>query len=88
MVFTFGMVAVLAGCGSAPKRTAVERGGGYYQDDGPDENAPVNLDKIADAEPRLEPLARAANNPYTVFGQRYVPHKTLAPYRQRGIGSW
>lgn len=64
------------------------RGGAYYQDDGPGDNPPANLDQIADAEPRLEPLARAANNPYTVFGQRYVPYKTLTPYRQRGIGSW
>ena len=64
------------------------RGGGYYQDDGPGDNPPANLDQIADAEPRLEPFARAANNPYTVFGQQYVPYKTLTPYRQRGIGSW
>ena len=97
---------IVAGCGSAPKRAAVERdagasaskpaasaprssrGGAYYQDDGPGDNPPANLDQIADAEPKLEPLARAANNPYTVFGQRYVPYKTLAPYRQRGVGSW
>jgi len=98
------MIALLAACGSSPKRATVERdtgaaaqdsaaargrrGGGYYQDDGPGDNPPANLDQIADAEPRLEPLARAANNPYTVFGRQYVPHKTLAPYRARGIGSW
>ena len=102
------MIALLAACGSSPKRAALERdagvtaqkpvpaaaaprasrGGGYYQDDGPGDNPPANLDQIADAEPRLEPLARAANNPYTVFGQQYVPRKTLAPYRQRGVGSW
>jgi rare lipoprotein A len=89
---------LLAACGSAPKRATIERdagvaataprGGGYYQDDGPGDNPPANLDQIEDAEPRLERLARAANNPYTVFGRRYVPYKTLAPYRQRGIGSW
>jgi rare lipoprotein A len=67
---------------------AAPRGGGYYQDDGPGDNPPANLDQIEDAEPRPEPLARAANNPYTVFGQRYLPYKTLAPYRKRGIGSW
>jgi len=64
------------------------RGGGYYQDDGPGDSAPANLDQIEDAEPRLEPLHRFANNPYMVFGQQYVPFKTLAPYRQRGVGSW
>jgi rare lipoprotein A len=73
----------------APAAAAPRTGrGGYYQDDGPGDTPPANLDQIADAEPRLEPLARAANNPYSVFGQQYVPYKTLAPYRQRGIGSW
>jgi rare lipoprotein A len=62
--------------------------GGYYQDDGPGDNPPADLDQIEDAEPRLEPLNRAANNPYTVFGQQYVPYKALTPYRQRGVGSW
>ncbi len=62
--------------------------GAYYQDDGPGEHPPANLDQIEDAEPKTEPLARAANNPYTVFGQQYVPLRTLAPYRQSGIGSW
>ena len=74
----------------APSAAAprASRGGGYYQDDGPGDNPPANLDRIPDAEPRLEPLARAANNPYSVFGQQYVPYKTLTSYRQRGIGSW
>ena len=70
---------------SAPRAS---RGGGYYQDDGPGDNPPANLDQIEDAEPRLEPLHRYANNPYTVFGQQYVPYKALTPYRRRGIGSW
>ncbi|MBE0612468.1 MAG: septal ring lytic transglycosylase RlpA family protein [Burkholderiales bacterium] len=81
-----GVAAPKSASNGAAPRTG--RGGGYYQDDGPGDSQPANLDQIADAEPRLEPLARAANNPYTVFGQQYVPRKTLAPYRQRGIGSW
>ena len=94
---------MLGGCGSAPKRAVVandsgvvapkpaapaSRGGGYYQDDGPGDSPPANLDQIEDAEPRLEPLHRFANNPYSVFGVQYVPYKALTPYRQRGIGSW
>lgn len=98
---------VIGGCGSAPKRAAVERDaglstpkpapsataprgsrGGYYRDDGPGDNPPANLDQIEDAEPKLEPLHRFANNPYIVFGLQYVPYKALTPYRQRGIGSW
>ena len=72
----------LAACSSAPRR------GGYYQDDGPGASPPANLDRIADAEPRVEPLNRAANNPYSVFGRQYVPFRSVQPYRQRGIASW
>ncbi len=63
-------------------------GGGYYQDDGPGDNPPPNLDRIPDAEPKPEPLRRAANNPYSVFGQQYVPFTALKAYRQTGIASW
>jgi len=46
------------------------------------------MDAIADAEPKVEPLARAANNPYTVFGQRYMPFTRFQAYRERGVASW
>ena len=46
------------------------------------------LDRIPDAEPRLEPLHRFANNPYIVFGKEYVPERKLRPFRQRGTASW
>ena len=81
-----GVVASKPAASAAAPRAS--RGGGYYQDDGPGENPPANLDQIGDAEPKLEPLHRYANNPYTVFGVQYVPYKALTPYRQRGIGSW
>jgi rare lipoprotein A len=64
------------------------RRGGYYLDDGPEENPPDNLDRVPDAEPRPEPLHRFANNPYSVFGRDYVPATGLKPYRARGIASW
>ena len=60
----------------------------YYKDDGPGLNAPANLDTIPDAVPRLEPLHRFANRPYTVLGRDYVPATALRPYRERGIASW
>ena len=63
------------------------RGGAYYKDDGPGENPP-DFDKIADAQPRSEPLHRFANNPYQVFGKNYVPLRTAAAFRQRGVASW
>ena len=64
------------------------RSGGYYLDDGPGANPPDNLDAIPDALPRLEPLHRFANRPYTVFGRDYVPATTLTRYRERGLASW
>jgi rare lipoprotein A len=77
---------------SAPKPPAqaksAPRGGGYYLDDGPGDSPPPDLDRLPDPEPRAEPLHRFANNPYSVFGREYVPAKTLAPYRVRGVASW
>jgi rare lipoprotein A len=62
--------------------------GAYYQDDGPGDNPPPNLDAIPDAVPKAEPLRTAANRPYTVFGKEYVPQTALRPFRQRGVASW
>lgn len=74
----------------APQKPQVvlKRGGGYYQDDGPADSLPENLEAIPDARPRPEPLHRFANRPYTVLGRDYVPAQELKPYKARGIGSW
>ena len=76
------VVLALSACAAAP------RSGGYYKDDGPGERPPANLDQIADAEPKAEPLHRYANRPYQVFGKEYVPLAFVQPYRQRGTASW
>jgi len=60
----------------------------YYKDDGPGANAPANLEGLPDAVPRIEPLHRFANRPYTVLGRDYVPATALRPYKERGIASW
>jgi len=62
--------------------------GAYYKDDGPGANPPPNLASIPDAVPRVEPLRRAANRPYQVFGKDYAPMSSVAPFRQIGFGSW
>lgn len=77
----FLTVIFLTACGGSNK-------GGYYKDDGPPQNPPSNLDRIADATPRIEPLARGPNRPYTIMGQRYVPDTSGQTYRKRGIASW
>jgi len=77
------LVILVAGCSSAP-----ERKGGYYKDDGPHARPPADLDRVADAVPRKEPLHKYANNPYEALGQKYRPLTSLQPYRQKGIASW
>ena len=76
------IVLALSACAAAP------RSGGYYKDDGPGEKPPANLDQIADAQPKSEPLHRYANRPYQVFGKEYVPLASVQAYRQRGVASW
>jgi rare lipoprotein A len=71
-----------------PARPAPGRGA-YYQDDGPGDNPPPNLESTPDAVPRDEPpLRTAANRPYVVFGRTYTPLTAAADFRQRGVGSW
>ena len=92
-------IATFAGCGTAPRKPADKRTpslskpapvkpGGYYLDDGPGENAPSNLLDIPDAVPIDEPLHRAANRPYAVFGRTYVPNVGNDPFVQTGMASW
>jgi rare lipoprotein A len=95
-VLTAVAAIVLAACSSTQKREAPSpaavatppKSGGYYKNDGPGDNPPANLDSIPEAVPKLEPLSRFSNRPYTVFGVEYVPATTLRPYKERGIASW
>jgi rare lipoprotein A len=89
---------LLSGCASTPKGHAVPspaagnatptRHGGYYQDDGPGDNPPDNLDQLPDATPRVEAYASGANRPYNVFGKDYVPDTSDRPFVERGYASW
>ena len=62
--------------------------GGYYQGDGPGANPPPNLDLVPDAVFQVEPYAKFANRPYSVFGQTYTPLLGDVPYSQQGVASW
>jgi rare lipoprotein A len=73
---------------AAPAPAEPGPGGRYYMDDGPHADAPPDLEKTPDAQPRAEPLNRAANQPYVVFGEIYRPMPDATPYRARGIASW
>ena len=71
-----------------PVSQLLRRPGGYYKDDGPDGAPPVDLDMIADAQPRPEPLNPRANDPYFVFGKEYTPEKGFSAHRKQGTASW
>lgn len=80
-----------SGTSTAPTvKPATKRGGGYYLDDGPGDNEPTPevLAALPDAVPRVEPLHRFANKPYTVLGKNYTPMKTRDSYQATGIASW
>jgi rare lipoprotein A len=86
-------IAFLVACSGTPPRAPGEPAPTtpstkYYKDDGPGESPPANLELIPDATPRLEPLHRFANRPYTVLGRDYVPAIALRNYKERGIASW
>ncbi|MBX3665943.1 MAG: septal ring lytic transglycosylase RlpA family protein [Burkholderiales bacterium] len=90
------LTLLLGGCGSTPKSGSSSRapasppahGGGYYLDDGPGANAPADINAIPDAVPRIEPLHRGTQRPYTVMGRSYTPMTRLEPYKARGIATW
>jgi rare lipoprotein A len=72
---------LLAGCASAPPpQTAT---------DGPEVSPPLELERVPDAVPRVEPLrAGGPNRPYEVFGVSYVPITSDRPFKERGLASW
>ena len=74
-----GVLALLAGCAGSP------RGGG----DGPPARPPAGLERVPDAEPRIEPIRSGGpNNPYTVLGRSYVPMQGDEPFSESGLASW
>lgn len=73
---------------TAPTPEEKPSAGGYYLDDGPDENAPANLDNIPGAALKSELPDPRANRPYSALGMQYTPMKTYAPYKKQGIASW
>ena len=79
------LLALLAGCGSAPRSGTPPA----YERDGALPNPPADLDRVPDAEPRVEPIrSGGANKPYEIDGRRYVPATVDAPIAERGLASW
>jgi rare lipoprotein A len=77
----------LAGCASAPGGSG-PKPGGYYLDDGPGANPPPDLDAIPEPTPKIEPISKYTNRPYTVLGRTYTPYTQPTPYKERGVATW
>lgn len=80
-------VASIPGAGKRSGSTA-GKGGGYYLDDGPEDNPPSDLHLVPDAVPKAEPLRQANMQPYVALGKQFKPMTELTPYKKRGIASW
>lgn len=83
------LVLALVGCGTTPS-TAGRSGRPIAPGrDGPDARPPADLDKVPDAEPKVETIRSGGpNKPYEVLGKRYVPMTEDKPYVERGLASW
>lgn len=85
---------LFAACSSTPQHSVETppaksiTSGGFLPGDGPDANAPANLDVIPNAIPRAEPLHRYANRQYVALGKTYVPLNKPGNYKERGSASW
>lgn len=82
------VAAALAGCAAGPPR-APGSGPAASDRDGPEPSPPVDLERVPDAEPTLEPIRSGGpNKPYEVLGKSYVPIVQDAPFTERGLASW
>ncbi|KQU82908.1 hypothetical protein ASC78_16130 [Variovorax sp. Root318D1] len=83
------IAVLLAGCASGP-RSGGGAGGSFGGRDGPGSNIPSDLDRVPDAEPRVEPIRNSGgtSKPYTVLGRGYQPITDDRPFRESGIASW
>jgi rare lipoprotein A len=80
------VTVLLAGCASGTR----SGGGALSGRDGPGTNIPSDLDRVPDAEPRIEAIRGngGTSKPYTVLGRAYQPITDDRPFRESGIASW
>jgi rare lipoprotein A len=72
----------------ATKEKEAASKGGYYLDDGPGDDASIDIDSIPNAQPKPEELSTRANRPYIALEQQYTPMIAYAPYKEQGKASW
>lgn len=82
-LIAFSFCVALVGCstGGGGSRYAIE------QDHGP--ARAVDVSRVPDAVPRVEPKSRGGNkSPYRVLGKTYYVMPSAAGYKERGVASW
>jgi len=80
-VAVVALSALLTACGTTQP-------GGYYQNDGPPDQAPSDVASTPDAIPRIETFLARANRPYVALGRSYTPLTSDVAFRERGAASW
>lgn len=89
---SLAILLFLAGCASGPVTPGSPSGTPRTSSssrDGPPPSTPVDLAKVPDPEPRVEPIKPGGpNKPYTVLGRSYEPLAADVPWKQRGHASW
>ena len=95
--FLFLISFILTGCSSVStvsnnyncdysfKKTS--SGGKFYKNDGP-LDVPYDIKDISEPIPKTEKLIKAANKPYRVMEQGFVPMTKVEHIKQEGYGSW
>ncbi len=76
------LLVVLVGCSSTKSsRYSIEN------DHGPSQE--VDVSRVPDAVPRVEPLSRGGNkSPYQVLGKTYYVMPASLGYKEQGVASW
>ncbi|WP_233201106.1 septal ring lytic transglycosylase RlpA family protein [Chromobacterium alticapitis] len=69
-------------------KKTVAKNGAYFQNDGPADHIPANLNLVPDAVPQEEPLIKSANLPYSALGMSFRPDVSEKPYHATGRASW
>ena len=79
-ILLLNCIVLLTACQTVYTATEVQ--------DGPPKNN-INISKIPNAKPKVEPLARYGNPPsYQVYGKTYYVKHSSKGYHARGIASW
>ena len=74
---TLLLALLLTACSSTPTR------------DGPEAKPPPHLDKVPDAQPKIEPIRDGGpNKPYALAGRSYTPLTGDKPLTEKGLASW